>query len=489
MQLKDLLNSELGTTNPSKQAYVILAKKYSDLKSALVYGRKAFQQAREIYTSEIQKRDQRISGLEQSLNSLAAKHAKLQAIFDRQNSPDSNKENINFDNFAKQDPKKISTEKQRSPSGQLSMRPSSEREKTTSIEKENINNSRPYASISYHPQGKEQLRDETSDCIAFKKKSLKALGDNINEVFKKKKNIGSLFSKDLKLKTIGACGSPMHKTFDVTPFIESIPTYFKAQNPSSTQVSEPSLEKKNQIEGILLNLLEEHRAANNSEQNLFNKLNFIDRAIKSIQRVFGGKAEDYAKARRIVTEDLSPIPRFTNGRPMNRASVTVRPGMKNVKVTEEDQEVFRGGTGNSGEILHSRSSKSVSYSEEPATSHGTNTNYPINSGNGSGGAKHYHQSMALKNFREFHKRRNEISHNWSHEDTDAAALATSTAMVSSSPMVGNSGFAGKEPGRSKRKICLKKYHDIINEIDNMKLKITKMNKDSQLGMKQRKHEY
>lgn len=105
------------------------------------------------------------------------------------------------------------------------------------------------------------------------------------------------------------------------------------------------------------------------------------------------------------------------------------------------------------EALNSRSSKSISYTEEQKAS--------LN--------KHdFYQSEIFKTYRDLNRKR------------DAAGNSNSNFSVESAQQIcPQMPDSVKHPGK---KICLKKYNDIIGEIDNMKMKISRISRDLPVGL-------
>lgn len=100
-----------------------------------------------------------------------------------------------------------------------------------------------------------------SEFISSLMKNNKKLGADLTEMFKKKKthNLTSALS--------GAKSPPLN--YPSTLILE------KCLNSAK-----PKSDKKSEIENILLRLLEEHKTTASSESKIFNKLAFIEKAIK-----------------------------------------------------------------------------------------------------------------------------------------------------------------------------------------------------------------
>lgn len=245
--------------------------------------------------------------------------------------------------------------------------------------------------------------------------NLKVLGDNINQVFKKKKVIpNSMFINDPISKTTIPSSPPAGRNIEVNPLLSALPVHFMSMHQAKSQ--KDKLDLKSDIEEILLRLLEEHKAQNNSETNMFNKLNFIEKAIHSIRKLYDrtpGFSINQTSPRsppveKMLATKIPPSAMPSDFRSYNnRNSLSMAPYSGKPTSPASDREAKSSGSIRNNSSEHPiRACRSIAHIEE-----------------------------TLKN---------------------------SSSLEASIP-------ASNPPKR----ICLKKYQDIISEIDNMKLKLHK----------------
>lgn len=130
-------------------------------------------------------------------------------------------------------------------------------------------NQRPATSAGYPKESSEGAKG------SYKTQAVCA--ENLSEMFRKKKNASSVLAGDKK----AICRLSNQLTIATPKFDFPLPLEKKeSPNNIDRQPSARSIEKKSEIEHILLDLLEEHKETNSESHNLLNKLNFIDRAIK-----------------------------------------------------------------------------------------------------------------------------------------------------------------------------------------------------------------
>lgn len=109
----------------------------------------------------------------------------------------------------------------------------------------------------------------------FKTQSI--FGDNLSEMFRKKKNASSVLAKEKQ--SIGSISKQLSIN---TPKFDFPASVLRPESPVGGEGvrTSKSVEKRTEIEGILLRLLEEHKETSPAQDNFLNKLNFIERAIK-----------------------------------------------------------------------------------------------------------------------------------------------------------------------------------------------------------------
>lgn len=115
---------------------------------------------------------------------------------------------------------------------------------------------------------------EKKDSLA-QLQSEKLFGDNLMEIFKKKKVNSTLYPCDLITIKSSKVSSPLQQK--PAPLTEVVPEHFRSQ--ISQQMGRSKDDKKFEVEKILTDLLEEHKTVHRTEGSLFSKLNFIERAI------------------------------------------------------------------------------------------------------------------------------------------------------------------------------------------------------------------
>lgn len=128
---------------------------------------------------------------------------------------------------------------------------------------------RPATSAGY-PKGEIE-----SSKTRFKTQSI--FGENLSEMFRKKKNASSVHAVEKK-----AIGNLTKQLTINTPKFDYPLTMLKPESPNNFERvhSARSVEKRAEIEDILLKLLEKHKETSIVENNFLNKLNFIEKAIK-----------------------------------------------------------------------------------------------------------------------------------------------------------------------------------------------------------------
>lgn len=99
--------------------------------------------------------------------------------------------------------------------------------------------------------------------------SQKLFGDNLTEVFKKKKVNSVLYPCDF---------APLKHNKLASPLAQVVPEHFRARLALQKPAAAPP-DKQAEVERILTDLLEEHKAAHRPEGSLFSKLHFIEKAI------------------------------------------------------------------------------------------------------------------------------------------------------------------------------------------------------------------
>lgn len=109
-------------------------------------------------------------------------------------------------------------------------------------------------------------------------KSASIFGENLTEMFRKKKNASSIMVMEKKI------GNNLTKQLSIkTPRYDNPVAIFKSESPHHLVggvKAGKSVEKRSEIENILIKLLEEHKESNPAEDNFLNKLHFIEKAIK-----------------------------------------------------------------------------------------------------------------------------------------------------------------------------------------------------------------
>jgi len=285
---------------------------------------------------------------------------------------------------------------------------------------------------------------EQKDCLV-QLQSEKLFGDNLMEIFKKKKVSSAqrpcefLASKPYKLS------SPLQQK--PSPQTEVVPEHFRARLSQQQPASHPG-HKKAQVERILTDLLEEHKSSHKPETGLFSKLHFIEKAISSIHRLY---SQHEASRTGSPEQDSSPLHLQFGHRGFGRSTRGSNTFGHPQPAKHSESEATRH-KHLMTEALNSRSSKSISYTEEQKAS----LNNP----------DFYHKDV-FKTCRDIHRKREATHNSYSNFSGESAQLADQRQE------------SAKQPSK---KICLKKYNDIISEIDNMKMKISRISRELPAGL-------
>lgn len=137
-----------------------------------------------------------------------------------------------------------------------------------------FNNKLKTAVLSQRPATSSGYPSEEGNTAKPKFKSNSIFGENLSEMFRKKKNASSVMALDKKPP-----GNLTKQLSINTPKFDYPLSILKPESPH--HLGRPqSVEKRTEIEGILLKLLEEHKETKSGGNNFLNKLNFIERAIK-----------------------------------------------------------------------------------------------------------------------------------------------------------------------------------------------------------------
>lgn len=290
----------------------------------------------------------------------------------------------------------------------------------------------------------------------------KLLGENISEIFRKKRTLG----KDSPMEAVKGLQNLVPSTGLQGPLsyrvaqqqgLFSVPRALsktEAESSKSEVIHHKveSLQKKNQVEEILLTLLEEHRQQSKDHEmvetkernSMKDKLHFIDRAIQGIQKVYSNQEVQNLIANQ-KERNASPINRSGDFVDISKelkaksalANLPFKCNTKKVETSVDNISAFP----KPGDISSTRSAKSVTFKGDILARKSSSTS-ALASKIGLG-QRHSHSHQSAFSFDKLEK----------PDKVDT--------------LFRQNGI------KDLKKVPTKRYTDIISDIDSMRLKINK----------------